>query len=203
MKDSKKFWNKQAKNFNSNSNQEIDQLILKSKKYLNINDVVLDFACGTGDSTFGIAKIAKEVHGIDFSEEMIRIARRKGEDLTNIHFVATTIEDKRYVEGSFDVIIAFNIFHLLEEFDEVMMRIYGLLKPNGLLISNTDCLGEKKNLMTLTINVMSKFGVFPSVKSFNCIELEEKICSVGFNKMASMMSSDVVPNMYLVAKKAE
>ena len=202
MNDSKKFWNKQAKSFNSNDNQEIEQLILKSKKYLNANDVVLDFACGTGDSTLGIAKIVKEVHGFDFSEEMIRLGSLKVDSLTNIHFLATTIEDKRFEKESFDVIIAFNILHLLEDLDEVMLRIYSLLKPNGLLISNTACLGETKNLMSLTVNVISKFGMFPTVKPFKGVELEEKICSMGFTKIESVISSDKVPNMYFVAKKA-
>lgn len=163
----------------------------------------MDFACGTGDSTLAISNMVKEIYGIDYSDEMIKFASLKEKHQTNIHFVATTIEDNIFATESFDVIIAFNILHLLEEFDDVMRRIYHLLKPGGLLISSTVCIGEKKNITTFMINSMSKFGMFPRVKSYKCYELEGKISSIGFTIIESVMSSDDIPNMYLVSKKIQ
>jgi 2-polyprenyl-3-methyl-5-hydroxy-6-metoxy-1,4-benzoquinol methylase len=61
----------------------------------------------------------------------------------NVDFAQTNLFDERYTKESFDVILAFNILHFLEDHRQALQRITELLKPGGLCISLTPCLREK------------------------------------------------------------
>ncbi|WP_447957726.1 class I SAM-dependent methyltransferase [Vreelandella sp. EE7] len=66
---------------------------------------VVDVACGTGDSTLALLDIGKDVLGIDSSEEMLAIAKRRG----------LTVRKADYTElpqhGRFDLISTCMAFH--------------------------------------------------------------------------------------------
>ena len=83
MNKSEKFWDKRSKDYDKREKdfeQEYDKTIELTKKYLKINDIALDYACGTGVITNIIASNVKEIHGIDISSKMIAVARRKAEE---------------------------------------------------------------------------------------------------------------------------
>ncbi len=50
-------------------------------------DVVLDLGCGVGRMTRALAEQAREVVGLDISEEMLRQARALNADVTNVSWV--------------------------------------------------------------------------------------------------------------------
>ncbi len=158
----------------------------KTKKYLNPADVVLDFGCGTGNQSLGVAGDVKEVHGIDISSKMIEIAKIKldPDKNQNIQFTQTTIFDERLKRGSFEVIMAFNILHYLEDTPEVIQRINQLLKPGGLFISSTECMGEESKKLSRCFSlgmlfIMSKVRML-SAKFFKFSELEDLIFNGNF-----------------------
>lgn len=190
MTKSEKIWNLIASNYDANEEpfREIHRENLKkTKKYLNPGDIVLDFGCGTGNQSLGVAADVKEVHGIDISSKMIEIARIKldQDKNQNVQFTQTTIFDERLKKGSFDVIMAFNILHYLEDTPEIIQRINELLKPGGFFISSTECMGEenKKKLsrcFSLTVlSIMSKVRMI-SAKFFKFSELEDLIYNGNF-----------------------
>jgi len=74
-------------------------------------DDVLDVACGTGDLAFAFARAeAKSVTGVDFTEEMLEIARRKGAGISVVQFVHGDATDLPFEDDSFDIVsIAFGI----------------------------------------------------------------------------------------------
>lgn len=115
-----------------------------TKKYLDPESVVLDLGCGTGTKAFEIADDVNKVLGVDISSKMIAMAERKAVRLgpSNVVFLNTDIFDKRLEKGSFDQVLAFNVIHYLEGPAKVMRRINELLKPDGLFISSTECMGE-------------------------------------------------------------
>ncbi len=44
---------------------------------LNKNSICLDLCCGSADSTIDLAKKAKLVTGLDFNQEMLKIAKKR------------------------------------------------------------------------------------------------------------------------------
>ena len=108
---SESMWDKLAKNWDTPgvSLGENDLKIIKrTKKYLDPSSVVLDHGCATGSIAIEIASMAKEVHGIDISSNMIEIAKRKADErgVKNITFTKATIFDESLEKESFDLILA-------------------------------------------------------------------------------------------------
>jgi 2-polyprenyl-3-methyl-5-hydroxy-6-metoxy-1,4-benzoquinol methylase len=171
-----KFWDRTASFYDR---EEIKDemaylnLIEKARKYLKVNDIVLDFGCGTGLVCNEIADNVKRVYAIDISSKMIEIARNKAFEckIKNIDFAYTTIFDERYKRDSIDIIIVFNVLHLLDDTQKVVQRISELLKPGGFIISATPCMGEKTLLNSL-LKIGSILGIIPKIKSFKNSELE-------------------------------
>ncbi len=206
MSNTKEFWNKMASKYES-VNPKYDEAYNKTieitKRYLKNTDVTLDFGCGTGITTIELAESVKKIHAIDISENMIEVAKGKTEKrgITNIEFDTTNIYDKKLEKNSFDVIMAFNILYLIGDIDNTIQRINELLKPNGLFISVTDCLGEKITSITLIQSILSKIGVIPYIKRFKTSELE-RIVEVGdFTILETQNLYDSPPNYFIVARK--
>jgi 2-polyprenyl-3-methyl-5-hydroxy-6-metoxy-1,4-benzoquinol methylase len=159
MSQAEKFWDKISKNYDKSESQfePIHRKVVEnSKKYLNGSDIVLDYGCATGTKAFALAGNVKKIQGIDISSKMIEAAKRKAVErrIDNVDFAHATLFDERYKRESFDVILAFNILHALEDNRQAMQRITELLKPGGLFISTTPCLKEKMmflNYMQLSL----------------------------------------------------
>lgn len=92
---------------------------------------VLDVACGTGDMVCNLVQSGCTVTGVDLSEEMLAIARRKTALAT---FQLADAEYLPFPDGSFDAVTcAFgvrNFVHLEQGLGE-MLRV---LKPGGRMV---------------------------------------------------------------------
>jgi len=206
MNKSEKFWDRIANQWDKQGNK-LDQTSLKAientKKYLNIGDIVLDYACGIGTITNEIAANVKEIQAIDISSRMIEVAKiRSGEsNIENVHYAQSTIFDERYKIDSFNVIMAFNILHLLEDTHKVMRRINEILKPGGFFISATPCLGEKWAILGIFISLLSKIGIVPFLKMHKFSDLEDLIVNGDFQIVEAENLHQTQPNYFIVAKK--
>jgi len=203
-------WDKLAKNWDTPgvSLGENDlRIIEKTKKYLNANDVVLDYGCATGSIAIEMANMAKEVRGIDISSNMIEIAGRKADErkIKNIGFTRTAIFDESLGKESFDLILAFSVLHLVENSTQVIDRINKLLKPGGVFISATPCLGEKafvSILMNIPIFLFSKIGILPPINFFSVSNLAASIKNVSFQIIENEnLSVHPLTECFIVARK--
>ncbi len=165
-----KFWNKQAKKYDYSERQferVFKKVISKTKEYLSANDNVLDFGCATGTKTLELAGATKQIHGIDISDEMIKEATKKKNELKNMNasFTHGTIFKNDLEKASFDKIISYGVIHLLDDKEKVIQRIHELLKPEGLFISTTACLKNKmafRNRLEFSAYLFIKrLGIFP------------------------------------------
>jgi 2-polyprenyl-3-methyl-5-hydroxy-6-metoxy-1,4-benzoquinol methylase len=206
MNKSEKFWDKRSKDYDKREKdfeQEYDKTIELTKKYLKINDIALDFACGTGVITNIIASDVKEIHGIDISSKMIAVAKRKAEEreIQNSSYSQSIIFDEIYKKESFTVILAFNILHLLEDTLKVMLRINELLKPGGLFISATPCMKDKKSFIGIMLFLLRKMRIIPYTKFLKFSELEGLIANGNFQIIKTEDLQENPPNYFVVAKK--
>jgi 2-polyprenyl-3-methyl-5-hydroxy-6-metoxy-1,4-benzoquinol methylase len=172
--------------------------------YLTEADRVLDFGCADGTVSFGIAGRVREVCGIDISPGMIDAAKRKmlEKNTPNTVFIPAAIFDDQFKEGSFDVILAFNVLHAFGNGRDVVERIHGLLKPEGLFISLTPCMGESKTIVGSVLSILVRTGIFPYVRFFSIPELENLITGGGFRtSVIKRRSSHNQLLLFMVAQK--
>jgi ubiquinone/menaquinone biosynthesis C-methylase UbiE len=130
---------------------------------LSPEDVVLDIGCGTGTQCGDLAGNVKQVTGIDISGKLLAIAeQRKAErKLNNVEFIKTSLYDERLQANSFDIMMAFYVLRFFEDLDAVVECIHVLLKPGGLFISETACLGEKEQITGKLVRFAGHLGFLP------------------------------------------
>ncbi|MCF6350869.1 MAG: class I SAM-dependent methyltransferase [Flavobacteriaceae bacterium] len=209
MNKSEKFWNRLSKNYDKQAKDKAYKLIIdKSKKHLKTNDIVLDFGCATGLYSVEFANNVKEVQAFDMSSEMIKIAKDKAKNIqvNNISFTQTTLFDERYKEGSFDTILALNILLYFEDMDKVLNRMSKLLKPNGLIITSTACLKERRTIIGVLsssiILILKKIKILPYLKYYTIRELEETISNSRFKIIETdILIDNPATEYYVVAQK--
>lgn len=203
MKQSEKFWDRIAKNYEKETKDYHIEIVEKLGRYLSSSDQVLDDGCATGLYAHEIAGRVKEVHGVDISSIMIDAAKSIASErgIENSHFAQGTIFNEQYSPGSFNLVVAFNLLHLLEEPQEHIQRLHELLAPGGYFISDTVCMGEKAFLLNGLLSLGSKIGVVPKITRFKISELEGLITSANFEIVEAEQIEDNPPKYYFVAKK--
>jgi 2-polyprenyl-3-methyl-5-hydroxy-6-metoxy-1,4-benzoquinol methylase len=202
---SEEFWNRVAKRTTNPSQKPNDKTlkILQSlKKYLQPNDHVLDFACGSGILSTEISKHVNTIHGIDISSQMIEVAnnRKIETKLNNVTFSRATLFDENIQIASFDVITAFNILHYLEDKEIFMNRINELLKPSGIFISSTVYAKQKKTILFYFFTLLNKLNVMPKINFYSSKALENNIMKGNFTMLESFDISPM-PERFIVVRK--
>lgn len=207
MDKSEKFWDRQAKDF-AKQQQHIrltdNKDFVSTLNYLNADDVVLDYGCGAGIVANGIADRVKEVHAIDISAKLIELAKSNAieRSIENAHYAQATIFDERYQEESFDVILAFRVLHVLEDVQAVMHRINELLKPGGVFVSVTACMGGKWAFLKALLFLLGKIGLMPQhINLFGLPELEELMTRENLQIVECEDLGERPPHYFIVAKK--
>lgn len=210
MDKSERFWDKMAKHQDKDINrfkQAHIKTLESTKKFLNADAIVLDFGCGTGIKTLEIARHVKKIYGIDISAKVIEIAKEKAAryKIMNVDFAQATLHDERYKKESFDIILAFNMLHLFKDNRPIMQRIAEILKPGGLFISISSCLGEKMALLTklqfYLFLIPSKMGLTPYIKIFKFYELENLLSNEDLQIIETEIFYDRLSGYFTVAKK--
>ena len=92
---------------------------------------VLDLGCGFGwHCRYAAQHGAREVVGVDISENMLAEARRTTVEST-IRYVRSAIEDIDFPAASFDVVLSSLAFHYVESFAAVCEKVAKCLGPGG------------------------------------------------------------------------
>lgn len=172
---SEKFWDKMASVYDNAERVDTPvnlKIMEKTRHYLAGDDVVLDVGCGTGLFANELAGNVKIIHAIDISSKMVEIARKNADDrnIANVKYLQATLFDEKLGKSSFDVVMAFYIIHLLEDADLALQRICDLLKPGGLFISVTPCMGDKP-FQSFLLSLTGRIGLTPKIRGFKANQL--------------------------------
>lgn len=179
------FWNKLAEKYASQpieNEAAYEHKLAKTQELFTLETKVLEFACGTGSTALIHAPHVGHITGIDFSKDMIGIAKTKlaASDVTNVDFEVASIQDHTAPDASYDVIMGMSILHLLFDRAEVMAKVHRLLKPGGHFVSSTACLGDGTPIIPLVLPLMRLLGKAPPVAIFKGDALVGEIEQAGF-----------------------
>lgn len=202
MNKSEKFFDRVSGKSKPEPNKTASKVIESSKEFLEKDKYVLDFGCGSGAITNKLAEEVKAIEAIDISSGMLGFAQNQADEnaITNINYRQVSIFDESFKNETFDVILAFNVLHYIEDMPSLIERINSLLKPNGVFISSTACMKEKRSLIRFVVSLLSKIGIVPKMISYKKVELETLIESGNFELIKSERVSKL-PEYYIVMKK--
>ncbi len=200
-----KFWDRVAANYDQEEKKdEKDNLaaIEKFRSYLKPGDYVLDYACGTGTMAISLARSVKRILAIDTSGNMLAVARKKtvAQGTGNITYLQATIDDDRLNTTPFDVVTASAILHLLDDPAFAVNRAHSLLKPEGLFISITPCVGEMKK-RSLRLKIAGMLGLIPRINPLTNRMLQDIITGAGFNIIEAEAMPPNSPIYFIAAKR--
>jgi 2-polyprenyl-3-methyl-5-hydroxy-6-metoxy-1,4-benzoquinol methylase len=199
-----KFFDKVSSKSKPESNQTASKVIESSKEFLEKGNYVLDFGCGSGAITNKLSKVAKSIDAIDISSGMLEFAKKQAEkdSIANINYIQASIFDERFEDEKYDAILAFNVLHYIEDLPRLIERINTLLKPNGIFVSSTACLKEKRSLVGYLVLLLTKIGMMPKIFFYKKNELEALITNGNFEMLKSEKLSKL-PEYFIVTGKRE
>lgn len=205
------FWDRMAERYARSPIPDMPAYLFtleRTRSYLGADDRVLELGCGTGSTALELASNVQEIVASDVSSNMIAIAEQKATDraIANTRFMVADAEDAALNGQTYDVVLAFNLLHLVENLPAALARIHGLVKPGGLFISKTICLsGEgvpfKVKLIKLALPLARAIGFAPAVRFFSVDEFDAMVKEAGFDILEAGNYPASPPRRYLVARK--
>lgn len=171
------FWDYAAKlydlfeNFyNGKVNRELSEEVAK---LIESDDIVLECACGTGMITKKMAPKCKLVIATDYSDGMLREAKKNCDKFSNVKVRRANIMSLNCKGESFDKVVAGNVIHLLDDPQAALLELERVCKAGGKIIIPTYVNNENAGEPSVFVKLLEKFGAnfkqqfdFTSYKSF-------------------------------------
>ncbi|MBD3418560.1 MAG: methyltransferase domain-containing protein [Chitinivibrionales bacterium] len=182
------FWDMISERYDLDSSPDRPEhkAVQNARKYLKSSDSVLDFGCATAGVMLRLADSVGFIHGIDISPKMIEAGRDKLADrgIANVETSTATILDEYFKPETFDVILALNIVHLLDDRKRALARAYELLRPGGYLITVTPCLAEarsfKDRMIYVLLLILTGIRFLPHIGLLRSVEVANALVNAGF-----------------------
>lgn len=163
---------------------------------------VLDCAAGTGELSLAAARRAKRVVCTDNSGEMLNAARKKAKKrrFVNIEFERANIFHLDYADGEFDIVIAGNVLHLLDNPEKAVHELCRVAKNGGKILLPTFMTRDKSAISETLLKAYKRLGFSPSTEYSPRKYVEMlKGCSAG--EVKSKLIKGTIPCCYAVIIK--
>lgn len=185
-----RFWDRIARRYAADPIADLagyEHTLKRVQELLQPTDKVLELGCGTGSTALRLATFTQSLLATDLSAEMIAIAQEKlaVQPMSNLRFAQADADDPGLGGETHDVVLAFNLLHLLGDLDTALVGVMQALRPGGLFISKTPCVGEMNPLITrLALPLARAVGKAPDVRCFTGEQLLTAIERQGLIPMA-------------------
>lgn len=184
MNQSSKFWDRIAKRYSKRPIADqgaYEKKLQVTREYLRPDMELLELGCGTGSTALAHAPYVKHILAIDISAKMIEIAQGKADAMKveNVTFKQSAIDAFSAADESLDVVLGLSVLHLLENKEEVIATVHRMLKPGGVFVSSTACIGDTMKYFKLIASIGTFLGLMPVVKVFTTQELTSSLTDAG------------------------
>jgi len=208
MQDSAGFWDRQAPGYVARPMKDVasyEKAMDRVRSYLTPEQEVLELGCGSGSTAMLLAKHVKHMTASDISGKMIEFGQEKAwnDGIENISFVHTPAGSSVFEGKSYDVVMAYNVVHLIKGPASVLKQVHRMLKPDGLFITKTPCVGDCPFYWRWLINVMRLVGYAPYVNYLKQVQLERMIEQSGFKIVETGNYPSSPMGRFIVARKVQ
>lgn len=132
IKKTYKNWARTYDKFETNISIILEQDILIKKADPEKNEIILDAGCGTGRYIKELKKNCKKVTGIDFSKEMLEVAKNKNPE---VNFIQADLTKKLpFKSSTFHKVLSSLVFSHIENIENPLREFHRILKKGGKLI---------------------------------------------------------------------
>lgn len=140
---------------------------------------VMECAAGTGAISLAVSEKASLVLCTDLSDKMLKIAERKAKKLkvTNILFAKRSIYSTNEQDNAFDVVIASQVFHLLDEPENAAAELKRITHKN--VIIPICLLKDLQGFSKFTVSFYRMLGFTPK-REFDLSGYKRFLNDIGF-----------------------
>ena len=207
MDPSVRFWDRIAERYSKRpiaDEAAYQKKLQVTREYFQPDMDVLEFGCGTGSTAITYAPDVKHIQAIDISSKMIEIAQGKADAraVENVTFEQSTIDEFSVSDQTLDAVLGLSILHLLDNKEEVVAKVHRMLKPGGIFVTSTACIGDTMKFFKIIAPIGKLLGLMPLVKVFTTKELEDSLTDAGF-EIDYQWQPGKGKAVFIVAKKAE
>lgn len=204
--DTSAFWDRIAQryaNMAMRNPEDYEATLEKVRARLIPGDRVLELGCGTGTTAVRLADAVGRYVASDYSHEMIAIAEEKRAEakIGNLELWTGQLGDGSVPDGPYDVILAFNLLHLLCDRQSTFADIVQNLRPGGLFMSKTPCLGGLYRLFQPVLWILRRFEKAPNFHFLSPSTLEREVTQAGFEIVESGDHPKRPPRRFIIARK--
>ncbi|MDN3649683.1 methyltransferase domain-containing protein [Reinekea marina] len=207
MSKSDKFWDSKAKGYaESPISDELtyQKKLRETQATLSTGMQVLEFGCGTGTTAVYHAPYVQHIYAIDISEKMIEIGRNKAReaDIDNITFSRGTLQEFNAKADSLDAVLGLNVIHLMEDWQSAITEVARILKPGGVFVSSTACIGHSYlRFIKLLAPIGKRLGLMPDVFVLTESTLLYEIKKAGFSIEKQWSHGKNGISVFIIARK--
>ncbi len=186
MTETSAFWDKVAEGYSKKpvaDEAAYQRKLATTRDYFEPEMEVLEIGCGTGSTALVHAPYVKHILATDISPKMIEIAKGKAaaEKIDNVTFDVASMDDLDIADQSLDAVLALSVLHLLDDRDDAIAKIHKMLKPGGVFVSSTVCLGDTMKFFKLIAPIGKFLGLMPLLRVFKVQELVTSLADAGFS----------------------
>ena len=167
-------------------------------KYIDTTDTVLECACGTGAISVHIAPVCYRLVATDISNKMLRVAEKKCRRFGNVIFRKADLTALKVKDNSFDVVVAGNVIHLLDDPYAALDELARVCKPGGLMIIPT-YINISNGKDTATTKFFKAVGV-EFKRNFDLFSYKAFFEGAGFDEISYELADGKVPCAIAIIK---
>lgn len=167
---------------------------------INKEDIVLECACGTGMLTKVVAPKCKSIIATDFSSKMLKRTKKKCKKYNNVKCGNANIMKLEFDDNSFDVVIAANVIHLLDDPIKAINELDRVCNDNGKIIIPTYMNKDDKGNTSGFAKRVGKAGA-DFKRQFTYDSYKEFFNELGYKNVKYTMINGRVPCCVAVIKK--
>jgi ubiquinone/menaquinone biosynthesis C-methylase UbiE len=167
------------------------------REYTPADATVLECAAGTGAISIALADKAKQILCTDASEKMLNIAKRKAKkrSIGNIVFDKRSIYDIGETDDAFDVVVASQVLHLLDNPAAELRRV-----ARKTVIVPVCLLKELRGFSKFSVRMWRLFGFAPKQK-FSAESYAKFLKDIGFENFKMVIIDGRMPMAVVVWEK--
>ena len=136
-------------------NKEHTPVALWGLKHLDIksDDIILDVGCGGGINITRMAKQAKKVYGVDYSNESVKVSREVNRQEIydgKVEVIKGDVQSLPFEDDTFDIVTAFETVYFWPNIEKCFGEVKRVLKPGGIFLIGTESNGSDNIAMKIS-----------------------------------------------------
>ena len=183
---------------NGKTHRALKQIVAEQ---ISPRDDVLECACGTGMLSAAIAERCRKLTATDFSGGMLKRAAKHCRRFGNAEFMKADITALPFADESFDVVVAGNVIHLLDEPMKALRELNRVCRPGGELSIPTYMNRDERGRTDGFVATVGKAGA-DFKRQFTVESYRQFFLDAGYRDVSIQLAEGRIPCAVAVMRKA-